>query len=465
MRSLFKVVLLTSAILLAGCSGLEQKPYQRPALDEKNTWSVEVKPDPHAAIQLEWWQNFGDATLDMLVNTAIHENLDIRIAAARIKEAEAALRGSKGRRLPQIGFQAEGDRAEFFGQNPGSRNEYSGLGTLNWELDVWGKLQKGVDASIATQTSIEANWRAVWLKVTATVARTYFDLRRLDEQIALRQSSIHSSENSLNVFRARMEAGFGTRTEVDSQDAELNNLQRQLLELQRQRQLAENRLAVLIGKPAGKLKLTPGQLRNIVRPVNIPLGLPSQLVARRPDIVAAERRVLRAHHLVGQAELAKLPSFTLTGNGGYASTALSRILDNWTLGLASMVRIPIFDPGVKTNIEINKARAEGEKERYRKTVMLAFEEVENSLTSLENRKHQHALLEQQKSKLETVTEHRRGQLAEGLISQLELFEAERSLLSASQTLLNNYQSILSETVTLYESLGGGWGDMTIAGAF
>ncbi len=449
-------------LVVSGCSVVKQPPYQRPALPEKEVWKAAPSRNEKAALRLEWWRNFGDPALDMLVNSAIAHNLDIRIATARVQAAEAALQGSRGRRLPVINLDGRASRRESFGDRDRVSGQYSLQGRLNWELDIWGRLKKGIDANVAAQASTQAARRAVWLKVTATVARTYFDLRRLDEQIGLRQSSIDATRKSLDVFQARLAAGFATQVEVDSQAAELNRLKRELLELRRRRQLRENHLATLLGKPAGKLAIPPGGLRNIVHPVDIPVGLPSQLVARRPDIVEAEYRVLRAYHLLGQARLAKLPSFSLTGNSGYASPIFSRLLNNWTLGLASLISIPLFDPAVKARIAGSEARMEFEKARYRRTVLTAFEEVENALTSLENRKRQHQLLRAREKTLETVAEKRRGQLAEGLISQLDLFEAERSLLEASQALLDNYQAILGETVTLYESLGGGWAEQTVA---
>ncbi len=457
------VVLLALVwLLLGGCSALRQPPYERPKLPEKRAWSVPGVNEEKAKIGLAWWRDFGDPVLDMLVNSAIAHNFDIRMAAARVRLAEAALERSRGARLPTVDVENRLSRREFFGDRPDVSGRYSLRGRLNWELDVWGRLQKDIDAGMAGQASTQAARRAVVLKVTATVARTYFDLRRLDGQIGLRQAAMDAASKSLEVFQARMAAGFATRTEVDSQAAELNRLRRELLELSRRRKIRENHLATLLGKPAGKLKIPAGSLQSIVQPVDVPVGLPSQLVSRRPDIVEAEYRVLRAHHLLGKARLARLPSFSLTGDGGAISAVFSRLLNNWTLGLASLVSIPVFDPGVKANIAIGEARAAFEKARYRKTVVTAFEEVENALSSLNNRKRQQQLLMARKRTLETVAAHRRGQLAEGLISQLDLFEAERSLLEASQTLLDNHEAILSETVRLYESLGGGWDAETIA---
>jgi outer membrane protein TolC len=188
----------------------------------------------------------------------------------------------------------------------------------------------------------------------------------------------------------------------------------------------------------------------------VPGGLPSQLLKRRPDIVAAEYRVLETYDLTGQAKLAQLPSISLTGRGGTSSFALTDLLKSFTFGLLPSINFPIFDPGVKARIKTSEAQAKVTEQEYRRTVMGAFEEVENSLVNLDAHKKQRAELQQQVDQLRTVAQQSDAQLREGVASQLEVFEVERSLLSAQLALLANHQQILSDTVTLYKALGGGW---------
>lgn len=457
MRSLkISATTLCTAVVLAGCSTLGPAPYQRPELPTKVQWEAPTMANASEAIAMAWWQAFNDPILDLLVNTAIERNHDLHVAAARVMEAEASASRAAGRRLPTLSLQTEHSRVQRF-SGPSQYGDDTKIGgQLNWELDVWNKLKRQVKAGVANQAAIEAEWRAVWLKITANVGLAYFEIRRLDEQIHLQELAVAATEENKVVFEHRMQAGFGTITDVHAQEAELNKLQRNSLELKRQRKLAENELALLIGKPAGKVNIKTGRIRDIVVPVKVPAGLPSDLIARRPDILAAEYQVLGAYELLGVAKLEKLPSFSLTGFAGDRSATLARLLDSWTLGLASAIRIPIFDPAIEANIKAADARSQAARWRYQKAVMQAYKEVENALQSLSNRKQQHQLLEEQHSKLEEVAEQKRGQLAAGLITQLEIFEAERSLLDASSALLQNYEAILVDTVSLYQALGGGW---------
>jgi outer membrane protein TolC len=208
--------------------------------------------------------------------------------------------------------------------------------------------------------------------------------------------------------------------------------------------------------PAGEFIVPPGRLQQTVQLPPVPAGLPSQLLERRPDIVAAEFRVLEAYDLVGQAKLAQLPSISLTGRGGSASFALTDLLKSFTVSLLPSINLPIFDPSVKARIKTTKAQSEVAEQQYRRTVIGAFEEVENALVNLDAHRRQRVELEQQVAQLETVAQQFAGQLREGVVSQLDVFESERSLLSAQLALLANHQQLLSDTVTLYKAMGGGW---------
>lgn len=456
-----------AALSFTGCAVIDQakEPYQRPGLPEKSAWSAEAtqqdqqdtQVSPESVIDPEWWRAFGDATLSELVETAINGNHDLLMAASRVKEAEARLKADSADRLPVVNLGLDGSYRRQYGDIPVSGEKSYGLGgQLNWEMDLWGKLAKQSRASAAGVKATEANWRAVWLKVASTVARSYFRLRRYDEEIQLHQSSIDFASDSLRMFNARVAAGFATQLEVSSQEAELNRLQREMMELQHQRLKMENRLATLVGRAAGTHPLSVSRLRGIVQPRYVPLGIPSELIARRPDVIAAEYGVLQAHELLGKARLEKLPTFSIGATASGSSSVFGRMLDSWTLGLTSGIRLPVFNPRIDANIDYRQAQSQQSIDAYKRTVLVAYEEVENALAGLRSRKQQQALLEQQVRQLEGVATQRQGQLRQGLISQLELFEAERSRVAAARARLVNYELLLLDTVTLYETLGGGW---------
>jgi multidrug efflux system outer membrane protein len=237
-----------------------------------------------------------------------------------------------------------------------------------------------------------------------------------------------------------------------------------LLELHRSRDLLGNALATLMGIPAGNFVMPAGHLQDKVQVPTVPAGVPSQVLKRRPDVVAAEYRVLEAYDLVGQAKLAQLPSISLTGRGGSSSFALTDLLRSFTFGLLPSLNIPLLDPGVKAHVKTTEAQTKVVEQQYRGTVIGAFKEVEDALVNLDAHKKQRTELQQQNDHLRIVADQIEAQVKEGVVSQLELFETERSLLAARLALLANHQQILSDTVTLYKVLGGGWPTVEVSNA-
>ena len=327
---------------------------------------------------------------------------------------------------------------------------------VNWDIDIWGKVEKGVEAQKAEFRASEADWRAGYLSMVADVSSAYFQILQLDEQSLRQQQALARGRQILSTYEAMHANGLLPNTRVLQQRAEVNRLSSDLLELRRARDLAGNALATLLGVPAGEFTVPPGRLQQTVQLPPVPAGLPAQLLERRPDIVAAEFRVLEAYDLVGQAKLAQLPSISLTGRGGSASFALTDLLKSFTVGLLPSINLPMFDPSVKARIKTSQAQTEVAEQQYRRTVIGAFEEVENALVNLDAHRKQRVELEQQVAQLETVAQQFAGQLREGVVSQLDVFESERSLLSAQLALLANHQQLLSDTVTLYKAMGGGW---------
>lgn len=447
--------------LLTACSNLAGPDYTRPDVQGKAEWSQgeSSKISANQTISPEWWKNFGDSYLDELVTKAIAGNLDIRILAARVNLAETTISQADASRLPFLDAALGGDFQKSSGQSVG-RN-YSWASGLSWEIDVWGKLKKGVDAQEAEFKASEADWRAVYLSIVSDVASTYFLIRQLDEQIQQQQIALKTSQQISDILQSMHNEGLTPKTDVLQQGAQVNSFKRNLLEFKRFRKLTENALASLLGVPAGEFPVPTGQLTDVINLIDVPSGLPSDLLTRRPDIIAAEYRVLQAHNLAGQAKLARLPTISLTGRGGNSSIELTDITKAWTFGLSPSINLPIFDPSILAQVDITDAQAEVAKEEYRRTVINAFEEVENALVNLASRKRQRVEIQSQLEKLRIVSEQVRAQLREGIVSQLQVFESERSLIGAELALLQNHQEILADTVELYKALGGGWSKETV----
>jgi NodT family efflux transporter outer membrane factor (OMF) lipoprotein len=450
------------AFVVTACVAPDQQAYQHPQLPAKDDWTLTTGAplSPAATIRPDWWAAFGDPRLDELIRKAIAGSPDIAILAARIDAAGIGLASEEISNLPTLGLGTGTD----LGRTPdGTTRSYgTNLTGLNWEIDLWGKTRRSVQAQQAEFKASEADYRAGYLSLVAEVATNYFQLRQLDEQIETQEAGLDQNRRILSILQSQQREGLVAATRVMQQRAELRNLEKELLDLRRQRTLAENRLATLLGVPAGNLRVPPAPLSRSVHQVEVPAGLPADLLNRRPDILAAEYRVLRAHELVGKARLAKLPTIRLTGSGGLASAALSGLLGNWTLGLGLAVNMPIFDPNLDLEIERTGVEQQIAEQDYRRVVILAFEEVENSLVNLASRREQVEALERQLADLRSVNATVYARLRAGLVSQLEVFESERSLLSAEQSLLALQHQLLQDTVTLYKALGGGWAAEQVA---
>jgi outer membrane protein, multidrug efflux system len=446
--------------LLFGCADVHVPEYKHPEAQAKANWSRPAGSTVTAseAISPQWWSQFGDPSLDALVTQAIAGNVDLKILAARITVAKSQIAEVRAGALPTVDVGAGAN----FQKSTGSAltKQYNAGTRVAWDIDIWGEVEKGVQGQAAEFHATEADWRAGYLQIVADVSTTYFQILQLDEQIDAQQHALGKNEQILTIYENMRSNGLLADTEVLRQRAENSRLTKDLLELRRARDVTENALATLVGVPAGELKIPPGRLHVPA----VPAGLPADLLARRPDVVAAEYRVLEAHDLMGQARLAQLPTVSLTGQGGTASFALSDLFKAFTFGLMPTINIPAFNPGIKAHAKTTEAQIKVAEEDYRKTVISAYEEVEDALVNLDAHRKQKEELQQQVDQLTIVSVQTASQLEIGTVSQLDVFENERTLLAAQLGLLASHQQVLADTVTLYKALGGGWDRIEVANA-
>lgn len=450
--------------LICACSTVSGPEYQRPETPAKTGWSLNpIDPSEGTQIiRLDWWTEFQDRYLNSLVEKALTDNITIQIAAARVEEAKAGIQRGEAARLPQLALGGSVQRqiAGEVGGPSASLTVAETAGALNWELDIWGKLKKGIAAQKAAYRASEADWRGVWLFITASVADKYFLIRQFDEQIEYQNITLQTSRDILSTFERQMQQGLRLRAEVIAQKAEISLLQTQLLELKRRRAITQNELATLLGIPSGDFQVPSANLQKTVTIPDVPSGLPSDLLSRRPDIIAAEYNLLALHELVGRTRLERLPSISLTGTGG-VSNLLSAAVKFWTFGIGPSINIPIFDPNIQATIDVTEAQKKVAENAYRLTVINAFQEVENALLNIYNHREQRREIQERVKYLEAVADLNRTRLESGMATQLEVFEVERSLLGGSQELLQNHQQILFDIITLYKALGGGWPPVTV----
>lgn len=449
--------------LLVGCANVHVAQYQRPQVPAKSTWSQPSASTVSAteAISPQWWAQFGDPDLDSLVAKAIAGNVDLKVLAARITVANAQIAEAHAGALPTVDVGAGSNLQKTTGQ-PFSKQH--NLGTrVSWDIDIWGEVEKGVQGQTAEFHATEADWRAGYLQIVADVSIAYFQILQLDEQINQQQRALQKNEQILAIYETMRSNGLISDTDVLRQRAENNRLTKDLLELRRSRDVTQNAVATLVGVPAGEFKIQPDR-RDRVHVPTVPAGLPLDLLARRPDVVAAEFRVLEAHDLMGQARLAQLPTVSLTGQAGTASFALSDLFKAFTFGLMPTVNIPALNPGIRAHVKTTEAQIKVAEEDYRRTVIAAYEEVENALVNLEAHRGQEEELQKQVDQLQVVSAQTEAQLEVGVVSQLDVFENERTLLTAQLALLASHEQVLSDTVTLYKALGGGWTRVEVANA-
>jgi NodT family efflux transporter outer membrane factor (OMF) lipoprotein len=449
--------------LLFGCADVHVAKYQRPEAPAKTSWSrPPATVSATEAISPQWWEQFGDPYLDSLVAKAIAANVDLKILAARIGVAHAQIAEARAGALPSVDIGAASSLQPTTGQ--GVSKQFAAGTRVSWDIDIWGKVEKGVQGQTAEFHATEADWRAGYLQIVANVSTTYFRILQLDQQIDQQQRALSKSEQILAIYETMSSNGLKSESEVGRQRAENSRLSKDLLELRRSRDVTENALATLLGVPAGEFKTQPDRPVDRVQVPSVPAGLPLDLLARRPDVLAAEFRVLEAHDLMGQARLAQLPTVSLTGEAGTASFALADLAKVFTFGLMPSINIPAFNPGIRAHVKTTEAQIKVAEQDYRRTVMAAFEEVENALVNLEAHRRQSEELQKQVDQLQAVSAQTEAQLEVGVVSQLEVFEDERRLLSAQLELLASHEQVLSDTVTLYKALGGGWASVEVANA-
>ena len=449
-------VLALWCLLCSACASMTETPeHARPDLPAKTDWSYELSSE--RSIDLKWWQGFRDRRLNELMEQAITANPNLQVLAARVGVAETQIGQARARLLPVFNVGGRTDTTNISGETSlGTSTKFGTGGDMTWELDVWGKARKGVAAQQAAYAASEADWRAGYLVMASSVAGAYFQVRRSDEQLMRQRNAITRSQTILDIYRRMRREGLIPQTQLDQQQAEINTLNAQQFELERGRALAVNALATLTGQAAGDFQIDDTSNDPGLQPLTVPAGLPAELLNRRPDLVAAEYRLMQAVELQGQAKLAQLPRIGLTGLGGSASMGLSNILQTFTAGLSSVVQFPVFDPNVRAQLRVSKAQVEVAEAQYRASVFSAFEEVENVLVNLASRRRQQQEFVDRRERLRRVNEQNQAQLRLGLISQLDLLQQERTLLEAEQAVLQTRWQLLTDTVSLFKAVGGGW---------
>src|SRR5690606_9013551 len=347
---------------------------------------VQARPSDHVP-RPDWWRDFEDEDLNHLMSRMLEANLSIAQAEARYRQAQALVRSAGAGFFPTIGTSASATRSGGGGGNAGqgaaTGNQYSLSANVSWEADLWGRIRRTVEAGEAGAQASAADLANTRLSMQSTLAQTYFQLRAFDAEKALFAQTVAAYERSLEMTQNRYAAGIAAQVDVASARTQLENARTQMLALERQRAQLEHALAVLLGQPPWKFGVAGGRML-VLAPL-FPAGLPSQLLERRPDVAAAERRTAQANARIGVAQAAWFPDLTLSTQYGYRGSQwaqwLSAPFHFWSLGPA--LALTVFDGGAR-RAQLEEARAIYDEQvaNYRLTVLQALQEVEDFLVQL-----------------------------------------------------------------------------------
>jgi multidrug efflux system outer membrane protein len=409
-----------------------------------------------------WWKQFGDPTLDGLVERALSADLDLKIAAARVDEARALLRAARRERWPGVG--AEVARSESNGQQPGLTTNRvdvesydAGLAAL-WELDLFGRVRRGAQAAAADADAAAADLRDAQVLVAAEVARTYLDLRGAQKRLGVARTNLGYQRETLNLTRVRLDLGRGSELDVASAAARLSATEASIPPLVTAEAAAAHRLAVLLGLSPGALdaELVPREIAPHL--TTLAVDSPEALLRRRPDIRAAERELAAATARIGVAKADLFPRLTLSGFIGYIAGNADELGEStsraWSL--SPVLSWGGLDPGVRSRIVAAEARTQGALAVYDRTVLLALEETETAFVSYAQNRVRLAAVVDEAVASRRAAELARVQYREGALDFLRLLDAERSVLQAEDEVAGAETELNTSVVVIYKALGGGW---------
>jgi NodT family efflux transporter outer membrane factor (OMF) lipoprotein len=460
------MAIAAAAMFLASCT--VGPDYVRPAVQTPSAFKEQWKPaEPRdEGARGNWWEVFGNPELDALVAQVDINNQNIKVAEANLRQARALTAQARSAFFPTVTGSANATRAGG-GRGNGSGNAASNGGAVGnvytvaldatWELDLWGRVRRNVESAEASAQASEADLAAARLSAQAQLVQDYLLLRVQDAQIKLLDDTVEAFQRSLQLTRNQYAVGVAGRSDVALAETQLKSTQAQAIDAGVQRAQLEHAIALLIGKPPADVSIPTAPVEQ--RFPDIPTGLPSELLERRPDIAAAERRVAAANAQIGVAKAAFYPTVTLSASGGFASSTLANLFSAparfWSLG-ADLAQV-IFDAGLRqAQTEQAIAAYDATVATYRETVLTGFQEVEDNLAALR-------ILEQEAAVQDEAVKSARESLAitlnqyrAGTANYLAVIVVQAQALANERSAVNILGQRLNASVALIKAIGGGW---------
>ena len=458
--------LLAFSLALSACAigpDYQRPPLQTPAQFKQIEGWTQARPGD-VLERGSWWQLYGDAELNALVERLNLSNQNLAASEAQYRQARALVRGARAAFYPSLSSSAGASRS---GQGSAATNNASNSDAISksydlslnaaWELDIWGKLRRSLESSRAGFEASAADLAALKLSLQAELVQNYLQLRVLDDQQRLLDATVAAYARSLKLTENQYNAGIVPKSDVSQALTQLKSTQAQAIDLKWQRAQLEHAIAVLIGVPPSELSIAVREQLPVLP--EIPVALPSQLLERRPDVAAAERRVIAANAEIGVAEAAWYPDLTISASGGYRGSSFADWIDLpnrfWSLG--PQLALPLFDGGARSaELERSEAAYDQTVAQYRQAVLDSFREVEDSLVQLRVLQ-QEAVIQQEA--LDAARESLRlieNQYRAGMVDFNSVVNVQATALNNERSNLSLLGSRLTASVQLIAALGGGW---------
>ena len=431
---------------------------QTPEINSPTTFRFDTTANQDSVINLKWWELFNDPTLDSLIKIALIENKDILIAAKRIEQSRAALNFTKADMYPSLSIIGNGAHGNFNGfKTPDANTTWSGGAQLAWELDFWGKFRRANESARAQLLATEFAQRQIQIDLIAQVAESYFKLLDYKLRLEISEKTLASRDSSEQIINARFVNGIIPELDLNQAQIQTAIAKASIPKFRRWYAKTENGMNVLLGRNPNIVTLDYS-LNDQKFPDTVPVGIPSSLLSRRPDIMQQEQMIYSQNAMVGVAVAKRFPSISLTGILGAASNSLAIFNSSgaaWNVGAGLFG--PLFQWGKnKRRVEIEKIKTEQEVLKYEQTVLQAFLEVEDALISTKTWKEQFEANEDQVKASINARYLSELRYDKGVTSYLEVIEYQRTAFDAELTLSSTRRYYLASYVQLYKALGGGW---------
>lgn len=452
--------------------------YERPPVEEPGSFRMQqgATLEDVSLADLGWWELFEDENLQAIIRKALVENKDLRIAVARVRESRAHLVATGADQFPRIDGKSSIQRNQtsqavvrqfgFPGNIPQipATNQFRATVDLSFELDLWGRLRRATEAARADLLAMESARRTIVLTLVSDLAKAYFELQELDAELEFAKRTLKTRQEALDLIRLRKLMGQRSTLDIRRAEQDVARAQAVIPDLERQIGQKEHQLSLLMGRNPTPI-VRGASLRDHPLPPEVPAGLPSALLERRPDIVEAEQRLIAANAKIGAAKAAFFPQISLTGNFGAQSLQFSDLFVGasrvWSFGPG--LTVPLFNAGRnRANLEMSRAQQEQALVSYERTIQQAFREVEDALLAHQKIREVRTEWERLVDLSREALELAKLEYLNGKASYLEVLVARREALNAETALAQTQRNHLLTVVQLYKSLGGGWAPQPVS---